>query len=65
MKLEPEIVKAAKDGDLAKIRQCVNLIARPSNSDEVPEWVTRLFGSVVIVAALGIALLAFTWTEDG
>lgn len=63
--VEGDIQKAAKEGDLEKIRAMLSKVDKAGLEEKVSERTLFIFGAAILLTTLGLGLLAFTWTADG
>jgi hypothetical protein len=60
-----DIQKAAKEGDLEKVRSMLNRVDKAGKEEKISDTTLYTFGGIIIFATLSLGLLAFTWTADG
>ncbi|CAK9196290.1 unnamed protein product [Sphagnum troendelagicum] len=63
--VEGDIQKAAKEGDLEKVRSMLNRVDKAGKEEKISDTTLYTFGGIIIFATLSLGLLAFTWTADG
>lgn len=63
--MEDDIHKAAKEGDLEKIRSMLSKFNKTGKEQKESHWSNTISGGFILFITLGIGLLAFTWTADG
>ena len=62
---EDEIQKAAKEGDLEKIRSILNRSSKVGAEEKLSGRTLLFFGGFILFMTLSLGLLAFTLTSDG
>jgi len=63
--MEDDFQKAAKEGDLEKIRSMLSKFNKTGKEKNESHWSNTISGGFILFITLGIGLLAFTWTADG
>lgn len=62
---EDDIQKAAKEGDLEKIRSILSQTSKAGTEEKLSERQLLLAGGFILLLTLGLGLLAFVLTADG
>lgn len=63
--VEGDIQKAAKEGDLDKIRSMLTKVDKAGKEEKLSDTVLYIFGGGILFTTLSLGLLAFVWTADG
>lgn len=65
MRKEDALVKAAKDGDIEKIRTILSDVEKAGEESLRLETREKIIAGTILGVTLGMALLAFVWTANG
>ncbi|KAG6543627.1 hypothetical protein Mapa_014990 [Marchantia paleacea] len=65
MRMEDALVKAAKDGDIEKIRTILSDVEKAGQESLRLETKEKIIAGTILGTTLGMALLAFVWTANG
>ncbi|OVA02463.1 Sphingomyelin synthase-like domain [Macleaya cordata] len=74
-KIQGQLIQAAKDSDMDKVRELLNEVEVESSSSDFgkgkrnrrgfSQWAMPVFAGITTIFSLTVVLLAFTWTSDG
>ncbi|CAM6083016.1 unnamed protein product [Calypogeia fissa] len=65
MESEDAFVKAAKDGDMEKIRQILREVEKTGQESSRLKVTECIYAASILTALFALVLLAFVWTENG